>query len=244
MNGWLVVFAKEPAPGRVKTRLTPPFSPAQASQFYRCLLEDALDESAHAAALLKLDAVVAVDPPGGVAAIAARAPAGFRAISQAAGDLGRRMSAVAHQAAAAGAPFVLLRGSDSPCLERETLRAAAAALSQTDVVLCPDRDGGYNLVGLAQQALGGSAVGTLFEHPMSTPTVLRDTRARAEKLGLRVDLLPAGFDIDRFDDLRWLAAARAGARPLRCRRTLGFLDEAGLWPAPDGRAQLRTDPSF
>jgi rSAM/selenodomain-associated transferase 1 len=235
MNGWLVVFAKEPAPGRVKTRLSPPFSPAQATQFYRCLLEDALEESAAAAALLRLEPVVAVDPPGGVEAIALGAPAGFRGIAQGGGELGARMAAVVHQAVVAGAPFVLLRGSDSPCLGRDTLAAAVDALSRSDVVLCPDRDGGYNLVGVASRSLGSGAVASLFRHPMSTPTVLHDTREQARTLGLSVAALPIGFDIDRFDDLRWLAAERATRSPLPCRRTLRFLDDSGLWPAPDGR---------
>ena len=230
MNGWLVVFAKDPQPGRVKTRLSPPFSPAAAAAFYRCLLADVLDESAAAAELLGLDAVLAVDPPGSAAEMASEAPASFRAIAQAAGDLGERMGAVAGEAAAAGAAFALLRGSDSPCLARATLRQAVESLARADLVIGPDRDGGYDLVGLGPRALDRAASGRLFDHPMSHAGVLRETLARAHDL--RVHLLETGFDVDGFDDLRLLAEARAAGTAISCPRSLAFLDAHGLWPSP------------
>ena len=234
MRGWLVVFAKAPQAGRVKTRLSPPLSPVEAAELYRCLLLDVLDESAAAARLLGLDAVVAVDPPSATADFAARAPGGFRVVAQGAGELGARMSHVARQAGAAGAPFALLRGSDSPCLDRYAMRDAVAALAGADLVLCPDRDGGYNLVGLGGRALARGPGGGLFDHPMSTSTVLCDTLARADRLDLRSEQLPPGFDIDRFEDLRWLAARRIERAAIPCSRTLTFLDEQRLWPSDDG----------
>ena len=232
MRGWLIVLAKAPEPGKVKTRLSPPFSPVQAAELYRCLLLDVLDESSLAAASIGCEAVLAVDPPGAAAEIVSRAPAGFRAIAQGAGELGARMNHVARQAGAAGAPFALLRGSDSPCLDRASLREATIALANSDLVVCPDRDGGYNLVGLGPRALERGPSGGLFDHPMSTPVALRNTLAHADRLQLRAQLLPAGFDVDRFDDLRWLADARRRNRETPCRRTLAFLDEGRLWP-PD-----------
>ena len=233
MKGWLVVFAKAPQPGRVKTRLSPPLSSVEAADLYRCLLLDALDESVAAAAALGLEAVLAVDPPSATAELAAQSPAGFRAIAQTAGELGARMSHVARQAAAAGAPFALLRGSDSPCLDRVVLRDAVAALAGADLVICPDRDGGYNLVGLGMRALEWGPSGRLFDHPMSTPTVLRETLERAERLQLLAAQLPPGFDVDCYEDLRWLAARRLEPGTLPCRRTLAFVDEWRLWPHGD-----------
>jgi hypothetical protein len=233
MNGWLVVFAKAPEPGRVKTRLSPPLSSAEAAELYRCLLFDALEESAAAAAKLGLEAVVAVDPPSATAELAVQAPVGFRAVAQSSGELGARMSHVARQAAAAGAPLALLRGSDSPCLDRVALGDAVAALASADLVVCPDRDGGYNLVGLGVRALERGPRGGLFDHRMSTPTVLHDTLARAELLALVSRQLTAGFDVDCYQDLRWLAARRLDREALPCRRTLDFLDERRLWPPGD-----------
>ncbi len=224
MSGWLVVFAKAPRPGAVKTRMTPQFDPECAAALYAALLDDVLEASAAAAARLDLAPVLAVHPPDAVGELARRAPAGFRAIAQHGQGLARRMARVLAQAGAAGAWPVLMRGSDSPALDLETLEAARAALAQDDLVLCPDRDGGYNLVGLARPAPG------LFSHAMSTPRVLDDTLANAERLGLRSRVLPPGFDLDTFEDLEHLARARRREPAPPCPRPLAFLDERGLWP--------------
>jgi glycosyltransferase A (GT-A) superfamily protein (DUF2064 family) len=66
---------------------------------------------------------------------------------------------------------------------------------------------------------------SLFDHPMSTPSVLADTRARATGLGLRSCTVTPGFDIDRAEDLHWLAEARHENATLPCPRTLAFVDE-------------------
>jgi rSAM/selenodomain-associated transferase 1 len=230
-RGWLVVFAKRPEAGRVKTRLCPPLTPEQAAELYRCLLADTLEVSAHAAAVAGLEAVLAVEPLAARAELAAAAPPGFRAIAQRGAHLGARMTRVAHEAAAAGARCVLLRGSDSPALSAETLCEAAGALAAADVALSPDRDGGYGIVALGSRALlAVQRRPVLFDHPMSTPSVLADTEAGAARLGLRVARVAGGFDVDRAEDLRVLAAARHASASLGCPRTLAFLDTAGLWP--------------
>jgi len=226
-----VVFAKRPQPGLVKTRLCPPLTPEQAAELYRCLLADALDESARAARALALAPVLAVDPPEACAELAASAPPGFRSLAQRGRDLGARMTRVAREAAAAGASCVLLRGSDSPALAEATLRQAVHALAGADVALSPDRDGGYGLVALGARALlRGLGSPALFDHPMSTASVLADTIQNATRLGLRVAQVVPGFDIDRFEDLRWLAAARHETATPPCPRTLALLDAHGLWP--------------
>jgi rSAM/selenodomain-associated transferase 1 len=222
-SGTLVVFAKAPEAGRVKTRLVPPLSVEEARDLYGCLLADALETSARAAAQLGLEPVLAVDPPLALASLALTAPPTFRLVVQRGGDLGRRMQWAVEEAAAGGSTPVLLRGSDSPTLDTARIAQAVSALGHADLVICPDRDGGYNLVGLRGPAPG------LFAHPMSTSSVLRDTLARAESLGLRAHLLDAGFDLDRIEDLRWLAEARAREPVLPCPRTLAYLDERDLW---------------
>jgi rSAM/selenodomain-associated transferase 1 len=221
VSGVLVVFAKEPVPGRVKTRLCPPFTPEQAARFYAALLDDVLEASLAACRALGLDAVLALDPPGATARVAAP---GLRREPQHGADLGARMEHAAAREWARGAGPVLLRGSDSPTLGRATLSVALEALAGSDLVLCPDRDGGYNLVGLARPAPG------LFSHPMSTASVLEDTLARARGLGLVASVLPAGFDLDTADDLALLADARRRGEASACPRTLAFLDRHGLWP--------------
>jgi hypothetical protein len=223
VSGVLVVFAKEPAAGRVKTRLCPPFTPEQAAGLYAAMLEDVLEHTLRASAALGLEAVLALTPREAVAAF--RAAAGMRCEPQEGADLSARMEHAFTREFAAGRAPVLLRGSDSPALSLATLAAALAALAQADLVLCPDRDGGYNLVGLRRPAPG------LFAHPMSTASVLDDTLSRAQAARLTHVLLPPGFDVDTAADLRLLADARARGEATDCPRTLAYLDRERLWPA-------------
>jgi hypothetical protein len=225
VTGAILVFAKAPVPGLVKTRLCPPLTPEEAAAFYACMLDDVLELTARAARGLGLAPWLAVHPPEACAELARRAPAAFRVLAQRGADLSERMTAAAADAAAAGHRPLLLRGSDSPALGEATLAACLKALDDFDVVLCPDRDGGYNLVGLRGPAPG------LFDHAMSTDRVLADTLARASRLGLRSHLLAPGFDLDSAADLRWLARLGAGESD-SCRRTLGFAKARGLLPAP------------
>ncbi len=223
-RGHLVVFAKRPAAGRVKTRLCPPLSPEQAAAFYAEMLADVLAASADFCEALQLTPVLAVDPPDACAALAAGAPSAFRVVPQRGAGLAERMAHAAAAQWAAGAKAVLLRGSDSPALDLATLRAGLEGLAQADLVLCPDLDGGYGLVALGRPAPG------LFDHAMSTERVLDDTMSRARALGLSTRQLEPRFDIDTAEDLARLRSLRDPSLETLCPRTLAFLDEHGLWP--------------
>jgi len=225
-RGVIIVFAKQPEAGRVKTRLCPPFTPQQAADFYQALLRDVLDATARAGQALGLSLRLAMHPPAAVDEWAARAPA-FAALPQRGANLAARMEDAAARAFADGCAPVLLRGSDSPALPPGTLRAALGALRNAELVICPDRDGGYNLAGLARPAPG------LFDHPMSTRRTLAHTLQRAARRGLRCAELPAGFDIDTAEDLHLLRRARDAGRAADCPRTLAWLDAQQRWPAAD-----------
>jgi len=96
-------------------------------------------------------------------------------------------------------------------------------LDTNDVVLSPDHDGGYGLIGLRGPSPG------LFDHPMSTQTVLEETLANARLLGLKTRLLEPSFDIDTVQDFAHLARARETGGAALCPRTLDYLDSGGLW---------------
>jgi len=233
-RGTLVVFAKRPRPGEVKTRMTPPLTPEQAAELYACLLDDVLEATDQIAAACALAPVLAVHPASACAELAARCPPTFRVIGQRGADLGERMEWAVHEAAAAdaGAERILLRGSDSPALDVPLVASALDALDTHDLVVCPDRDGGYNLIGLRGPAPG------LFAHPMSTSSALEDTLDGARRRGWRIAVQPARFDLDTVEDLRWLAEARAGGAAALCPRTLAYLDERKLWRfAPSGTSR-------
>jgi rSAM/selenodomain-associated transferase 1 len=229
-SGVLVVFAKAPRPGRVKTRMCPPLSPVEAAEFYAAMLADVLEASAVVAAQLDLEPVLAAHPPEALGELARRAPPPYRVVPQRGGDLGQRMDCAVREAAAGGARRILLRGSDSPGLEPSRVAAALADLEECDVALSPDRDGGYNLIGLRAPAPG------LFAHPLSTGAVLEDTLAAAAGLGLRARVQEPAFDLDVLADLRWLAALRGSPAEAHCRRSVAWVDAKGLWGAADSLA--------
>ena len=220
MTSALVVFAKWPAPGDVKTRLCPPLTLEQAAAFYDAMLGDVLEAMARLAPPLGLELVLAAHPHEALGRFAARAR-GWRVFAQQGADLSARMEHAAASELARGAARVLLRGSDNPTLGADVLAAALAALERSDVALSPDRDGGYGLVALRRFAPG------LFAHAMSTSTVLDETRAAARTLGLSSELLAPGFDVDTAADLELLRAARPHAAAL-CPRSYAWLDAAAL----------------
>jgi len=220
----IVVFARSPAAGEVKTRLTPPFTPEQAADFYAAMLADVLAATAEWARALQSTALVAVHPWLRRDAVSRLAPGALRLVPQRGRDLGARMTWAVREAAAAGARRILLRGSDSPTLDRTAIAAVLDPLEDHDLVLRPDHDGGYGAIGLRQPVPG------LFDHPMGTGGVLADTLANARRLGLRSHVAESGFDIDVASDLTRLAAARASGAAASCPRTLAYLDAHGLWP--------------
>ncbi|MDJ0786828.1 MAG: TIGR04282 family arsenosugar biosynthesis glycosyltransferase [Myxococcota bacterium] len=217
----LVVFAKEPVPGQVKTRLSPPLTPEQAAALYAEMLADVLDTSARWARAHSLSPFLSLHP--GEAAGRVPHPETFRIEPQVGVGLAERMENAAAARFAEGYGPVLLRGSDSPALGEATLEAALHALTRHDVVLCPDRDGGYNLVGLSRPTPG------LFDHPMSTGSVLADTIANARRAGRTHQVLEPGFDIDTIEDLERLKKAREQDAAGECPRTLAWLDAHAAW---------------
>jgi rSAM/selenodomain-associated transferase 1 len=219
----IVVFAKAPRPGLVKTRMSPPFSPEQAAALYRAMLDDVLATTAQLARRRGIDAVVCCHPEDACREIAQWAPQQFRVVPQRGRDLATRMSRAVDEAAAGGATRILLRGSDSPALRGEQIEEALESLEECDVVVCPDADGGYGLVGLRGPAPG------LFDHPMSTGSVLRDTVSNAADLGLLVRTTEGSFDLDTAADLARLADARERGETEQCPRTIAYLDDHDLW---------------
>ncbi|OGR24844.1 MAG: hypothetical protein A2139_04995 [Desulfobacca sp. RBG_16_60_12] len=223
MTALLIIFAKEPRPGQVKTRLSPPLSPKEAAQLYHSFLLDILEEMARAP---EMRLAMAFSPPGAQVIFRGLAPPGTDLFPQEGADLGERMSRAFAWGFAAGFGPVMLRGSDVPDLPAAVVLEAREVLAagRTQVVLGPCPDGGYYLVGLNEPQP------PLFQGPAwSSSTVLADTLRLARRLDLRVHLLPTWPDIDTYDNLRTFLQ-RAGPAPQpgwrsreKARRLLGRL---------------------
>lgn len=189
----IIVFAKAPAPGRVKTRLIPALGEAGAARLARRMLDHTLEQALSAdIGPVELCASPAMTAPDW----ADYAPhAGVAASDQGDGDLGARLARAARRALQNG-EWVLLIGTDCPSLSAQRLRGAAAALGDHEAALHPALDGGYPLLGL--RAFHPS----LFTHiPWSTPMVADLTLARMAALGWRVWVGESLADIDKPSDL-------------------------------------------
>lgn len=190
----LLVVAKEPVPGRVKTRLTPWYTPQQAAVLAEAALTDTLEAvraTAAARHVLVLDGV-----PG------AWLPAGIDVVPQVAGGLDERLAAAF---AACSGPALLI-GMDTPQVT-PALLAHGLELTKSGAVIGPAEDGGFWALGLAEPEPG-----LLLGVPMSVPETGAVQRRRLVDAGLVVRDLPHLRDVDTPDDVRQVAAETPGSR--------------------------------
>lgn len=202
INCRIMIFAKAPKPGRVKTRLIPALGKDGAAELQRELIERTLRTAAQARlGELELWCAPGPDDPFFVDCAARHA---ISLHTQCEGDLGMRMTAALESALAAGTPGLLV-GCDCPALTPGYLREAAVALAErNDAVFGPTEDGGYMLVGLAR-----SPAAALFEDiPWGTATVMQATRRRLRSGDWRWRELGLMWDLDRPEDLPRLQQLR------------------------------------
>ncbi len=205
----LALFAKAPVPGQVKTRLSPPLTPTEAAELYEAML---LDTVAQHQVRPGRGLFLWFAPAEAEGWFRAHIPPRFRLRPQRGAGLAERMRALFEEHASEGADRIVLRGTDSPTLPPERIREAFELLESADLVLCPDRDGGYNLIGLRRPAP------ELFDLELSTGSVLDTTLEHAQALGMSVALLEPHHDVDTQADLELLAStAKPEQAPLTCR---------------------------
>ncbi|MFD0905828.1 TIGR04282 family arsenosugar biosynthesis glycosyltransferase, partial [Actinomadura sediminis] len=206
----LLVIAKEPVPGRVKTRLTPAYTPAEAAELAAAALADTLD--AVAAAPAGRRTLVLDGAPG------AWLPPGVEVIPQRGGGLDERLAnafADAFAGDGAGRPLVLI-GMDTPQVTPALLAAAAGALDGRDAVFGPAADGGFWLLGLRRPDAR-----LLRGVPMSRPDTGAAQLARLRGAGLRVATLPELTDVDTPRDAAGGAAGGGAPRFAAAVRRVG-----------------------
>lgn len=189
----VIIFAKAPVPGRVKTRLISALGKDGAAELARTMLLETLAEARAAEIGIP---EICVDPhPADPAWVGLLPESGFHVMFQGGGDLGERLArATVSGLAEDGA--VLLIGTDCPALDRDRLREMAARLRNSDAVVCPAEDGGYVALGLRK-----------FDRSLftgiswSSPVVAEQTIGRIEALGWSLDIGETLRDIDVPADL-------------------------------------------
>ena len=190
----ILIFAKAPVPGAVKTRLIPALGPVAAAELYRELLVNTVS-TACASGLAPVDLWCAPDRHSPLFLEMAR-DWRLDLCDQPAGDLGARMAHAARRALQA-ADSVLIIGADCPGLGVDQLGTALHGLAGgADAVLGPAEDGGYVLLGLKRYSA------RLFEEvPWGGARVLETTRERLRALGWVWQELEPLWDLDRPADL-------------------------------------------
>ncbi|MFJ6016186.1 DUF2064 domain-containing protein [Streptomyces sp. NPDC092952] len=191
----VLVIAKEPVPGRVKTRLTPPFTPAEAARLAEAALADTLDVVARVPARRRV--LVLAGRPG------PWLPPGFEVTAQAGGGLDARIAA----AFAACTGPALLIGMDTPQVTPGLLEPALRQGEEHDAWFGPAADGGFWALGLR-----APDPALVLGVPMSTPDTGAAQYARLRAAGLRVGELPVLRDVDTAEDAGHVAALARGTR--------------------------------
>jgi hypothetical protein len=200
----LVIFARHPS-GRVKTRLIPHLGVRGAQGFHRACLQAtarlaaslprALDKFLYLTSPIPSDARRTARSMGLASRLHVRVQGGS--------DLGARLARMFAALWNEGYERVVVIGSDSPTLTRRRVLDALAALRRAEAVLGPARDGGYYLIGLRRTAKKRLFDGVAW----GTRRAFAQTRRNLRAAGLRVRLLPVGYDVDTPADLRRLERA-------------------------------------
>jgi rSAM/selenodomain-associated transferase 1 len=190
----IVVFARYPEQGKVKTRLGSEIGHDLAVKLYRIFIRLTL---LTAKKLPATQAYLAITPGTKRDAFAREfCLSGWHVFTQRGEDLGARMKHAFDYVFKSGVEKAVIIGSDSPTLPADHLQSAMQSLQDVDLVLGPAQDGGYYLIALrtAQDALFRGIT-------WSSNTVFRDTLAIAARSALKTTLLPEWYDVDDHDAL-------------------------------------------
>lgn len=201
-NTALVIFAKAPVAGQVKTRLCPPLTPDEAATLHGTFVLDTLERTKAAIAKwrLPIDRYVACAPSAALVFFKILEERhGVRLLDQVGEDLGERMHRAFTDLFSRGYERAFIVGTDVPTLPLSEYQRAVSLLESHDVVLGPATDGGYYFIGLKRP------VPELFTGiQWSTADVLAATKRKAAALNLTVGLLTEWRDIDVAEDLQAL----------------------------------------
>jgi rSAM/selenodomain-associated transferase 1 len=228
-NRTLVIMAKAPKPGMVKTRLSESLPSSAVTALYRCLLEDTL---ALAKSLSSVDVAV-MCPESDQDELSYVVGNTVRVVAQKGEGLAAGLTSVFRHFTVAGRQHVIAFNSDSPHLAPSVLENAFQILATHDVVVGPTHDGGYYLVGAK------AAHSSLFEADgMGTETALDRLVTRTRALELSTGFTEPFYDIDIANDLLLLARELRLA-PAKAPRTAGWCGEwqeavAQLGPGVEG----------
>jgi len=193
----IIVMAKAPVPGRVKTRLCPAISEEQAASLAACFARDVVEKVLS----LAWPVIVAYAPAEERGLLAALLPSSLLWTPQRGQTLGERMQSALEEAGALGFSPLVMIGTDSPTMPPSLIQKTVETLDTdlADIVLGPAEDGGFYLIAMRYPVV------SLFNNvAWSTVAALADTLRNTSSLNLRVAQLPVWYDVDTPEDLERL----------------------------------------
>lgn len=196
----LIIFAKAPVPGEVKTRLQPHLSPEECASIHASFIKDTI----MLAKRVKGAAIFLACHPGVENPFFQKLSEDFdiRLMTQNGKDLGERMSNAIKRGLEMGYKRVVVIGSDSPDLPPEYIKAGFEMLDSTDMAVGPARDGGYYLIG------GRRELPVFDGIPWSSDKVFELTLEKAGRYGITFSVLEKWYDIDTWEDLQRFRATK------------------------------------
>ena len=224
MKVCVIVFAKNPVPNQVKTRLMPNLSPEQAARLYTAFLTDGCEVLAK---LPSVDLIIAYTPTEARFDLQALIGDNATYIPQIGADLGERLVSATQWAVEHGYTKTLLVGSDSPTLPIAYVSKALTLLDSRDVVIGPSTDSGYYLIGFSATNIEMTVPFIFEEIAWSTANVLQQTVTSIQSRKATIGLLPPWYDIDTAEDLAFLhahiSAMRLAGKTVQAVRTESLL---------------------
>lgn len=197
----LIIFAKAPVPGKVKTRLQPHLSAEQCASLHESFITDTLSIARE---IEGADIFLACHP--GVEHpffLKVARDFGIRLTAQRGNDLGERMDNAIKWGLEMRYGKVIVIGSDSPDLPPDYIRDGFEMLDSSEMVLGPSRDGGYYLIG------GRKQLPVFYDVPWSSSRVFGTTLEIARKKGITFSILREWYDIDTCEDLERFRASKS-----------------------------------
>lgn len=196
MSTSLIIFAKSPIPGKVKTRLTPHITPTEAAELYKAFIVDIIGNTHK----LKCERVtIAYTPSNAEATFHSICGQSVDYLPQKGHDLGERMKSAFKHSFDKGSKRTVIIGTDSPTLPSSYIQKAFDALKEVPVTIGPTFDGGYYLIGLSEQN------NSIFDGiDWSTSKVFGQTLARIQAMNKQLYVLPPWYDVDTPDNLEFL----------------------------------------
>ncbi len=191
----IVIMAKFPEPGKVKTRLQPFITPDESADLAKCFLQDTVNK----VFTVSENIFISYTPEENLEDFLNLLPQNFNFKAQSGFDLGDKMTSAFQFAFDLNFKYVVLLGTDSPTLPTSFITNSFDILQSNDVIIGETTDGGFYLIGLKKT--DKLNLGLFDQVEWSSSNTFRQTKSNFEKLNLSFYELPIFYDVDTPDDL-------------------------------------------